>query len=75
MIEKLYERLTGRPYFTTVCMSEEFGPPPAVEFAAELAGLSDTRLVLHGDEIVARARGRRWVEQLVAEQVVAGGGR
>lgn len=75
MIEKLYERLTGRPYFTTVCMSEEFGPPPAVEFAAELAGLSDMWLALRGNEIVARARGRRWVEQCVADQVAAGGGR
>lgn len=56
MIEKLYEVLTGRPYFTTVSMVAEFGPPPAVEFAADLAGLDDAELLAHGDEVVARAR-------------------
>lgn len=33
LIEKLYEQLTGRPYYTGRSMVDDFGPPPAVRRA------------------------------------------
>jgi len=54
--EWLYERITGRPYLTGITMSAHLGPPPAVEFAAQLGGLSDMQLLRLGDDIVAAQR-------------------
>lgn len=45
LVGRLYEALTGRPWLTVRSMAEEFGPPPAVYFARELAGLTDAQLV------------------------------
>lgn len=45
MIGWLYEWVTGRPWLTVRSMAEEFGPPPAVYFAEELAGRSDAELI------------------------------
>lgn len=49
MIDRLYELVTGRPWLTVRSMADEFGPPPAVHFAAELAGRSDADLI-HGPQ-------------------------
>lgn len=59
MIAWLYEILTGRPATVQVSMAAQFGPPPAVEFARELAGLSDLQIMARGDRIVAEARAAR----------------
>lgn len=45
MIGWIYEMATGRPWLTVRSMRDEFGPPPAEHFAAELAGLSDGELI------------------------------
>jgi hypothetical protein len=58
IVEWLYERLTGKPYWTERSMRAEYGPPPAEEFAAELAGYSDEYLLRHGDEVLADLRAR-----------------
>lgn len=50
LLASVYERMTGRPYYTTRCASAEFGPPAAAVYADELACLS-------GD-----ALDRRWAE-------------
>ncbi|MEV0734224.1 hypothetical protein [Polymorphospora sp. NPDC050346] len=45
MIPTLYEALTGRPWTTGRSLNEDFGPPPAVVYAEQLAGLTDTELL------------------------------
>lgn len=44
MIGTIYELVTGRPWLTVRSMAAEFGPPPAIHFADELAGLTDAQL-------------------------------
>jgi hypothetical protein len=45
LIGAVYEAVTGRPWWTVRSMAAEFGPPPAVYYAAELAGLSGEELL------------------------------
>lgn len=68
----LWERITGRPYYTVHSMAAEHGPPPAVEFAAELAHYSDAELLARGPEIVAELRRR---ERAAAAALRTGVGR
>lgn len=56
ILSYVYEKVTGQPYLTTVSMAAQYGPPPAVEFAAELAAYTDAELLARGDEIVAALR-------------------
>jgi hypothetical protein len=56
----LWERLTGRPYWTAWSAAAEFGPPPAVEFAEQLAGMSDLDLIVYGGAVVEAARRSRY---------------
>jgi hypothetical protein len=56
----LWERLTGRPYWTGRSAAAEFGPPPAVQFASSLAGMSDMELLVYGDAVVEVARRSRY---------------
>ena len=58
LIEVLYERLTGRPYWTGRSCAAEKGPPPGALYAAKLAAYSDMELVMYGPEIVAALRER-----------------
>lgn len=44
LLSALYERATGRPYYTTRSAVAEFGPPAAAVYAAELAALSGAAL-------------------------------
>jgi hypothetical protein len=45
MIGWIYELVTRRPWLTVRSMAAEFGPPPAVVYSEELAGLSDLDLI------------------------------
>lgn len=42
-IKALYERVTGRPYYTGRSMVADFGPPPAVRREQRLAELEKRR--------------------------------
>lgn len=59
MIKFLYEKVTGTPWTTTRSAAAEFGPPPAVEFATDLVWLTDSEVLLYGDQVVRQARARR----------------
>lgn len=63
-IAKLYERVTGRPYWTGRSMRAEYGPLVGEVYAAELAEYTDAELIARGGEIVAALRAR---DRLVAE--------
>lgn len=56
MIRWLYETVTGTPWTTGRCMAAEFGSPPGVRYATELAGLSDQEVLAYGYEIIAAAQ-------------------
>jgi hypothetical protein len=61
----LWERLTGRPYWTGRSAAAEFGPPPASEFADELDGMSDPELLGYGGAVVAAARRRKYRRRIL----------
>jgi hypothetical protein len=42
-IAKVYERVTGRPYYTSRSMVADFGPPPAVRRQQRLAEVERRR--------------------------------
>lgn len=63
LLVAVWERVTGRPYYTVRRASVEFGLPPAARHADELAGLS-------GEEL-----DRRWRELKARRNVAAGSGR
>jgi hypothetical protein len=54
MIRYLYETLTGRPWTTVRSCTTEYGPPPGARYAEQLAAYSDTQLLHHGHDILAR---------------------
>jgi len=54
MIARLYELLTGKPWTTTRSMAAEFGPPPAVRYADQLAAYTDLELITSHDPIRVR---------------------
>lgn len=57
LIPALYERLTGRPWTTTVSATEQFGPPPGAVYRDQLAGYTDYQLAcMDRDELLARLR-------------------
>lgn len=45
IVEWLWERVTGRPYWTGASMAAQFGPTLATEFPEEVAILSDAELM------------------------------
>lgn len=45
LLPKLWTFVTGRPYWTSRCMADEFGPPPAVVYWEEWEGLTDAQLM------------------------------
>lgn len=55
----LWKALTGTPWKTVRSAAAEFGPPPGVRYADDLAHLTDAELLLYGEQVVARARARR----------------
>lgn len=57
MFERIYEKVTGRPYLTVRSMAAEFGPTPATRYP-ELLDHSDAELVERGDELLAEAHAR-----------------
>ena len=60
MFAWLFEVVTGRPWMTVRSAAEEFGPPPAAVYEAELNGYPDLELIANGDEILAAVKaGRR----------------
>ena len=57
MIARLYERITGTPYWTTRCVSAEFGPTPGAQYAQELAQFGDGTLMrLDQAEVLRKCR-------------------
>lgn len=60
MIKTLYEAATGRPWTTVRSCTAEYGPPPAVVYADELADLTDADLFEHdAATLVAYAKAKR----------------
>lgn len=55
----VYERLTGRPWYTGRSAAAEFGPPPGARYARELAAYSDAELIAQGPQIIAELAARR----------------
>jgi hypothetical protein len=68
MIARVYELVTGKPYWTTRYMSAEFGLPPAVEFASELEKYTDLELLAYGEVIVAELRAQKRARSAVSRR-------
>ena len=70
MIARLYERITGTPYWTTRCVSAEFGPTPGAQYAQELAQFGDGTLMRLDQAEVLHTYQMWWFRLLHADRVV-----
>lgn len=62
LVQAVYRKVVGQPYYTVRRASVEFGPPPAAVHAAELARYTDAQLMqVWGPEFVAELRTRQQV--------------
>ena len=75
MFKRLYEKLTGTPWTTTVSCTAQFGPTIAARYP-ELAALSDEELMAFTPETaIAYAMGRRYLLAYLAKHEPANASR